>query len=407
MSRIAYADCFSGASGDMMLGGLVSAGVQPADLRSELAKLPLDGYSIAFEQVRRAGLSATHARVEASKAHPHRRLAEIRTLVDASRLPDEDRRNVLDVFDRLIEAEANVHGIAPDEVELHEVGAVDAIVDVVGAVVGLRLLGVDRLYVSALPVGAGSVKTAHGTLPVPAPATLELLVMANAPLIAAPDPPTELVTPTGAALLTVLGTFERPAMRVTGVGVGAGSREIPGRPNVMRLWVGEALPEPAVRSMSLVETNIDDMNPEILPHVIGLLLQAGAGDAWVTPIVMKKGRPAFQLSALCDDALLGAITSIVLRETSTLGLRIQRVERQEAEREVIEFQSSLGPAAVKAKRLDGRLVAIAPEFERCREIAQSSGLPLQEVYRAVEAEAWQSLGGLPAQSGIEHTKRGE
>jgi uncharacterized protein (DUF111 family) len=222
-------------------------------------------------------------------------------------------------------------------------------------------------------------------LPLPAPATLELVARARAPIIEGEGPRGELVTPTGAALLTTLGRFERPAMRVESVGYGAGGRDPEGRPNVLRVWLGET--EPAGKRMRLLETNVDDMTPELLAYAQEALMAAGAADAWFTPIQMKKGRPATMLSVLCQEALESALVSLLLRETSTLGVRVRDVSRYEAEREVLEFESSLGPAAVKVKRLPGEAPRVAPEYELCRRIAQERGLPLAEVYRIVAAEA--------------------
>jgi uncharacterized protein (TIGR00299 family) protein len=386
MNRIAYLDCFSGVSGDMLLGALVDAGVPQEDLQAELAKLPLGGYRLDVARTQRAGLAATELRVGLEEAaQPHRRLPDIVALIDGSALPLTDREAAANVFRSLARAEAQVHGVPPDEVGFHEVGAIDAIVDIVGAVVGLRLLGVEQLYCSPLPAGGGVARSAHGELPVPAPATLALLAQAGAPLAAAPDAGFELVTPTGAAIVTTLSRFERPAIAVRAVGYGAGSRDIEGRPNVLRLWLGEALERPA--TMLLIETNIDDMNPELYAYAQERLFAAGAADVWFTPIQMKKGRPGVLLSVLCPVWCEHDIADVLLRETSTLGLRVQEVRRHEADREALEFESSLGPAAVKVKRLPGRPPAVAPEYEACARIARERGLPLAEVYRLIQQEA--------------------
>ena len=269
---------------------------------------------------------------------------------------------------------------------LHDVGAVDAIVDVMGAVAGLRLLGAEKLYCSALPLGSGDVSGPHGVLPVPAPATLELMAMSAAPIRASPAPG-ELVTPTGAAIVTTLVAFERPEMTVERVGYGAGTRDPEGRPNVLRLWLGASPEGRGTRPMLLIETNIDDMTPEMLAYVQAKLLAEGAADAWLAPVTMKKGRAAVVLSVLCTEADEERIARLLLRETSTLGVRVRPVHRWEAEREVLEFESSLGPAAVKVKRLPGEPPRFAPEYESARALAESSGLPIAEVYRIVEREA--------------------
>ena len=301
-----------------------------------------------------------------------------------------DKERAAAVFRRLAEAEAKVHGETVTSVHLHDVGAVDAIVDVVGAVAGLRMLGAEQVYCSPLPLGSGQVSGPHGVLPVPAPATLELIAAANAP-IRTTDATGELVTPTGAAIVTTLAAFTRPEMTIDAVGYGAGTRDPADRPNVLRLWLGDAEVSRATRPMLLIETNIDDMTPEMLAYVQGKLIAEGAADAWLSPVTMKKGRAAVVLSLLCHEADEERLARLLLRETSTLGVRVRPVHRWEADREVMTFESSLGPAAVKVKRLPGEPPRFAPEYESAREIAESSGLPIAEVYRIIEREAEQHL----------------
>jgi uncharacterized protein (TIGR00299 family) protein len=385
VTRIAYLDCFSGVSGDMLLGALIDAGASDAALRGELAKLPLEGYELEARKVTRAGLAATRAIVEVAADHSPRTLTDVLEVIERSKLPAGDKKKGSLVFQRLAEAEAKVHGETVETVHLHDVGAVDAIVDVMGTVAGLRLLQVEALFSSALPVGAGSVEGPHGMLPVPAPATLELLTRAKAPMREADGGRGELVTPTGAAIVTALAKFERPEMTLERAGYGAGSREIAGQPNVLRLWVGEAVAT-ATRPMLLIETNIDNMTGEMLGYARDRLLEAGAADVWFTSIQMKKGRPGVMLSAICSEAEEEALARLLLRETSTLGVRVRPVHRWEAEREVIEFDSSLGPAVVKVKRIAGEPPRVAPEYEACKRIAKARGLPLTNVYRVVEAE---------------------
>ena len=391
MTRVAYLDCFSGISGDMLLGSLIDAGLPAGDLRSELAKLPVSGYRVDVARTQRAGLAATQVTVVLEEAaQPHRRLPDVLALISGSALPPEDKERGSAVFRRLAEAEGRVHGVEPDAVDFHQVGAVDAIVDVMGAVAGLRLLDVQELYCSPLPAGGGSVTGAHGRLPVPAPATLALLADANAPLAAGPDPQMELVTPTGAAIVTALARFQRPAMAVRAAGYGAGARDLEGHPNVLRLWLGESLAgRPA--TMLLIETNIDDMNPELYGYAQERLFEAGAADVWFVPIQMKKNRPGVLLSVLCAAEREEAIAAVLLGETSTLGMRVSEVRRHEAERKPFEFESSLGPAAVKVKRLPGRPPTVAPEYEACARLARKRGLPLIEVYRIVQEEALRRL----------------
>ena len=385
MGRLAYLDCFSGVSGDMLLGAIIDCGVSVGDLRGELAKLRLDGYNLSATRVTRSGLAATQAVVEVAGAPAPRTLGDVLGIIDRSSLPHEDREKAARIFQRLAEAEAKVHGETVEAVHLHDVGAVDAIVDVMGTLAGLRLLDVHEVFASPLPAGAGAVDGPHGKLPVPAPATLELLSRANAPLRPADGASGELVTPTGAAILTIVGRFERPAMTLERAGYGAGSREIEGRPNVLRIWLGERT-ERGVRQMVLIETNIDDMTGEMLGYARDKLLHAGAADVWFTSIQMKKGRPGVALSVICGEAQEEEIARLLLRETSTLGVRVRPVHRWEAERELLEFESSLGPASVKVKRLAGEPPTIAPEYEACKRLAEATGLPLAEVYRIVQAE---------------------
>jgi pyridinium-3,5-bisthiocarboxylic acid mononucleotide nickel chelatase len=388
LTRIAYLDCFAGISGDMLLGALLDAGLELDALRSELARLGVDGWSLRAERVSRSGIAATKAHVElAESPQPHRRLPDILAIIERSTLDEGDKQRSADVFRRLADAEARVHGVATDAIDFHEIGALDAIVDIVGGVVGLRLLGIERLYCSALPAGGGTARSSHGALPVPAPATLELIATARAPIAASTgDRTMEMVTPTGAALVTTLATFERPPMHVSAVGYGAGGRDPEGWPNALRIWLGETI-EPATPAMLLVETNIDDMNPEIYGYVQEQLFAAGAADVWFQPIQMKKNRPGVMLSVLCSADREDAIAGVLLRETSTLGVRVSPVSRHEAQRESFEFESSLGRAAVKVKRLPGEPPRVAPEYEACRRIAEACGLPLAEVYRVVEREA--------------------
>jgi uncharacterized protein (TIGR00299 family) protein len=391
LPRVAYFDCFSGASGDMILGALVDSGLAFELLEAELAglALPEGSFRLTASSVKRAGFAATKVDVEVLEPPRHRSVNDVLEIIGRSRLPEADKHAATRIFQALGRAEATVHGKPEDETELHEVGAVDAIVDVTGAVAGLRLLGIDRVYVSPLPLGHGEARGSHGAIPVPAPATLELIAAAGAPIATGEGARGELVTPTGAAILTTLGVFERPAMLVHAVGYGAGGRDPADRPNVLRLWLGET--ETAARTMRLVETNIDDMTPELFGYVQERLLAAGAADVWFTAVQMKKNRPGVMLSVLCSEALESEVVRIILGETTTLGMRSQDVRRFEAEREPFEFDSSLGPAAVKVKRLQGETPRVAPEYEACRRLAEATGLPLAEVYRIVTEEALRLL----------------
>lgn len=389
--RIAYFDGMSGASGDMILGALVDAGLPLDALRDELRKIPLDGYELHAQRTARAGIAATKMTVRTAEGDtPRRRLADIRALLDASALPPEDRARAGSVFARLAEAEASAHGVSIEDVHFHEVGAVDAIVDIAGTVIGLRLLGIEQVFSAPLVVGHGVVRAAHGELPVPAPGTLRLIEMAGAPIASTRDEPAfEALTPTGAALLTTFATFERPAMRLLDIGYGAGQRDTPGRPNVLRVWLGETEGEPMAAPaprLMLFEANIDDMSPEIYDWVQERLFAAGALDVWFAPIQMKKNRPATMLSAIAPPAAEAAIARAFLRETSTLGVRVREVWRHEAERRSFTFVSSLGEVRAKARVLPEGGIAAAPEHDSCRALAEASGLPLIEVFRRLAAE---------------------
>ncbi len=392
--KIAYFDCFAGASGDRVLGALVDAGLNLGILEGNLRRLALSGYRLSSEKVQRGALSGTKVDVVMEGPQPsHRSLSDILRLIDISTFPPQVKEQSARTFQRLAAAEAKIHGVGVQEVEFHEVGAVDAIVDVVGSIIGLRLLGVQRVFASPLPLGGGTVASAHGILPVPAPATLELIAAAKAPV--RPSFPGEselgeMVTPTAAAILTTIASFERPAFALERIGYGAGSRNPARFPNVLGLWLGE-MPVPASGHLVLLETNIDDMIPELYGYVMERLFALGAKDVWFTPIQMKKNRPATMLSVLAAAENQAAIIQAIMQETSTLGIRVQTIQRHELQREEREFESSLGPAKVKVKHLPDGSRTISPEYEVCRELALQHGLPLQEVYRLLMKEAAEKL----------------
>jgi uncharacterized protein (TIGR00299 family) protein len=377
----------------MLLGAMLDSGLSEELLRAELAKLGVDGYRLRVAKTDRGGLAATQAVVELDdpEGGPHRRLGDMLALIAESILPLADKERIGRVFRRLAEAEARAHGTDAESAVLHELGSLDTVIDVAGAVAGLRLLAVEELYASALPLGSGSVESAHGLLPVPAPAALLLMAEAKAPATES-DQPGEFVTPTGAAIVTTLARFERPAMTVEAVGHGAGSRNPPDRPNLLRLWLGERLPAERDR-MLLIETNIDDMTAELLGYVQERLFAAGAADVWFTPIQMKKNRPATKLSLLCSTQSEDLLVKVLLAETSTLGVRVTEVRRHETRRRALQVETSLGTASVKVKNLEDGEQQVSPEYEDCRRIAQERNLPLAEVYRIVESEARAHLEG--------------
>ena len=396
--RVAYFDAVGGAAGDMILGALLDAGLSLADLERELARLPVSGYRLRQERVRKHHIAATRflVDVEGEDHHHHqqdapeesghgRSLADIQNLIDHSELPRGVKHTAKRVFRRLGEAEAKVHGVPVAEVHFHEVGAVDSIVDVVGAVLALDLLGLEGIYSSPLPMGSGTIETRHGVYPLPAPATLELAASARAPLISSAIR-SEQVTPTGAAILTTLASFAQPSMRIERVGYGAGQADL-SIPNVLRVWIGvrdESGPYEGAgaEELCVLETNIDDMNPELYGHVLDRLLQAGALDALVSQVIMKKGRLGAKIEVLCRPGDQQRLVDLLLRETSTLGVRAGRVVRFAAEREMDRVETPYGTLAVKVKRSNGRAVSAVPEFEDCRRLAEASGTPLIDVYQA-------------------------
>jgi hypothetical protein len=382
---IAYLDCFSGISGDMLLGALVDAGLAIADLRADLSRLPLHGYEVTAERVQKQGIAGTLVRVQAEPSHTHRGLHDILDILRAGSLPPEVSAAAARTFERLAAAEARVHGATIEEVHFHEVGAVDAIVDIVGAFCGLHRLGIERVYASPLPLGGGWVDTAHGRLPVPAPATVELLH--GVPSYGGPVE-AELVTPTGAAILTTIcrDFGEMPPMAIHAVGWGAGSKDLP-HPNLLRLFLGEPTKRPQQQRLMLIETNIDNMNPELFGHLMERLLEAGALDVFYTPIVMKKSRPATLVSVLSEPPLVDSLCDILFRETTTLGMRLTEVGRRCLDREWRQVQTEYGPVRVKIGRLDDEILNIAPEYEDCVRLAKEKAVPAKVVYDAARRAA--------------------
>ncbi|MFA0754129.1 MAG: hypothetical protein IMHGJWDQ_001913 [Candidatus Fervidibacter sp.] len=390
---VAYFDCFAGISGDMALGALIDAGASLDALVDGLRSLPLTGWELRVERVRKGTIATTSVTVVVTSEHEERRLSDIERLIAASALKDSVKAKSLAIFRLLAEAEAKVHGVSLDEVHFHEVGAVDSIVDIVGTVYALELLGVQSIYASALPFTRGRIKVAHGELPVPAPAAMELLVgMPVYPL--ALD--AELVTPTGAALLKGLATHfgAPPPFTPQKIGYGAGKRDLP-FPNVLRVIIGETMASlPLERErLTVVETNLDDMMGELAGFVMERLFAAGARDVWLTPTQMKKNRPAFVLSVLCDASALPEVLTILLRETTTLGVRVQEVERLCLPREIWQVATPYGTVRVKVARLGSEIVNIAPEYEDCRQRALQHGVPLKEVMAAAMRAAQQIREG--------------
>jgi pyridinium-3,5-bisthiocarboxylic acid mononucleotide nickel chelatase len=424
---IAYFDCFHGAAGDMLLASLFDAGLEPAALEEVLAVLPLGGYTIQHQRTSSHQVSGSRVRVRLHEPQPSRTWADIRTMLEGAALPERTRAGALGAFGRLARAEAHVHGVAVDTVHFHEVGAVDSIVDMVGFCAGLELLGVEQVYASALPLGGGWVATQHGQLPVPAPATLALLAEVGAPTLPSVTGG-EVLTPTAAALLAELARFEQPLMSIQRVGYGFGHKEF-GRLNGLRVWLGLPLenpwegwergaghehdhhhhgdhthdhdydyrPDPRGHERVVeVRCNLDDASGEIVAYTIERLLEAGALDAWAAPLVMKKGRPAVQLCCLARPADVESLAHLILRETPTLGVRWETMQRIVAERRIVWVETPWGTVRLKQKILAGEMVASAPEYDDCAALARANHIPLAMVYTAAIEQDATTYGRPPA-----------
>ena len=373
----------------MFLGSLVDAGVPEAALREVIDKIDIKGFSLIVKSVDKVGIHATHIDVDLTSKHHHRGLSDILKLIRKAEIPEAVKDKACLVFQRLGAAEAKVHGLPLEKVHFHEVGAVDAIIDIVGTVFGFHYLGIDRIYCSPLRVGRGFVKAAHGIMPIPAPATAELL---NGIPWYPGDIDRELVTPTGAALVAELcsGFGDRPAgflSEKTAYGAGTWDLIIP---NVLRLSVGTIPEEKHSDTKWLLEANVDDSTPEVIAYVIDKLMAAGALDAWITPIIMKKGRPAFLLSALCDETNKLKVEDVVFAETSSIGVRWQEVRRTVANRSIVPVMTEWGSVGVKIAERNGEIINVAPEFGDCRALAEQSGTPLKKIYQAA-LQAWNAL----------------
>lgn len=395
---IAYFDCFSGASGDMIVGALLDAGADFEALKARLASLGVPGCELRAEKVRRKGMAGTKFHVdthahphshdhehkhEHAEAHSHRHLGDIIELIDKADLAPRAADRAKRIFARLADAEARVHGVGREKVHFHEVGAADSIMDVVGACVALELLGVDEVFSSPIPVGSGRVECEHGTMPVPAPATAELLVGA---MTTTGNAEGEITTPTGAAVLTTLAEAfgPIPAMAVSAVGLGAGTRDDTPLPNLLRVFIGAPADGANVETVMELSVNLDDCTGEVVGRAIGRLLSAGCLDAWATPIVMKKSRPAWTLSALCELRDVGSVEKLLFAETTTFGIRRRPCRRSRLERRFETVETPFGPIRVKVGRLGGRTVTASPEFDDCAAAADAHHVGVREVQAAAE-----------------------
>ena len=391
--RLAYFDCPSGAAGDMILGACVDAGAPFEALRAELRKLALPGWDLRLTEVRRGAFRAAKVDVDidGGRHHHHRNLGDIVAILRGSTLAPVLVERAERIFTRLADAEAKVHGTTREAVRFHDVGAVDAIVDITGSVVAFDLLGVEAVAVSPLPVGGGAVEGAHGRMPLPAPGTAELL--RGFPVFDS-GVRREILTPTGAAILTTLGrAAERmPAMTIGAVGYGAGTWDPPDTANVLRVFVGEAAAEEAAETIAQVETTIDDMSPQLYEPLLDRLLEAGAVDVFLTPVVMKRSRPGTVLTALCPPARLDAVRRVLFEESTTIGVRWSERRRTVLPRETVSLVTPDGPLRVKVSRLGDRVVTVTPEFADVVRIARDKGLPVREVLERARTEAARVLG---------------
>jgi uncharacterized protein (TIGR00299 family) protein len=386
--KLAYFDCFSGISGDMTLGALVHAGVPLDHLRDELKALDVPGWELRAENVWKNGMAASYVRVITQESHTHRSLSTIETILQKSQLAAPVRDRAIAIFRKLGEAEAAVHDVPIEKIHFHEVGAVDAIVDIVGACIGFAHLGIERFACSPLNVGGGTAKMAHGVLPVPAPATARLLL--GKPTYST-GVQKELVTPTGAAIVaTLCESFgPQPPMSVSAIGYGAGTADLESQPNVLRLMIGDAAATHAGVSseeIRVIEANLDDLNPQVYGYFLERALAAGALDVFTTPIQMKKNRPGTLLTVLCKPADEGKFQDLLFAETTTLGVRSHTTQRRVLPREWETVATRYGEVRMKLARVNGKVVQISPEYEDCRKLAEVNSVPLQRIMQ----EAMQS-----------------
>ena len=381
MMKVLYYDCFSGISGDMNLGAMIDLGIDVSFLRSELEKLNLEGWELISEKSQRHGISGTKVTVRQTKhEHVHRHLPDIERIIKGSALSDKVKDLSMKIFMRIAEAESKVHGVALDHVHFHEVGAIDSIIDIAGAAICYNALDVDAVHVSELELGSGFVMCDHGRLPVPAPATSE--IVRGIPIkLGGVD--FEATTPTGAAIVTALGTRfgNQTALSITKTGYGIGQREHPTVPNVLRVFLGETAGDRIQGHRAvLLETNIDDMNPEFYEHLSEKLFMAGAADVFFTQVIMKKGRPGVKLSVICEKGAEGRLKEIIFTESTTVGMRTFEFSKDTLAREIFKLNTLYGEVTFKRSLFNGRQVSLKPEYEECRKIALERNIPIKEVY---------------------------
>jgi len=389
--KLAYFDCFSGISGDMCLGAIVDAGVPLKSLRKELWKIPVKGYKLHERRVKRSNLTAMKVDVVLSKQTakpPLNKWDDIKALIQRSSLSQKIKQKGLKIFRRIFEAEAVIHGKALKTVHLHELGAIDAVMDIFGTIIGLDLLGIGKVYSSPVNLGSGIVKTSDGIIPIPAPATVEILK--NTPVYSN-GLPFELTTPTGAAIIKEISyNFgDIPLAEIEKTGIGAGNRDLKDWPNVLRIFISGDLPSnnfQDIENITVIETNIDDMNPQIFEYVVDMLYKAGALDVYLTQVIMKKGRPGILMTVLCNNKIREKLIHIILGETSTIGLRFFEVKRRILQRYIKRIETDLGSVRVKFSITDKDKIKATPEYEDCKKIARKHKLPLTEVMNKIKQQ---------------------
>lgn len=397
--KIAYFDCFSGISGDMCLGALVGAGLSLKKIEKELKRLPVRGYSLSEKKVRRAGIAATKVDVVLSsgtrgQSAEVKKWKDIQKIIKTSSLPDDIKQKGQEIFRRLFEAESRAHGESINKVHLHELGGLDCLIDIFGTLIGLELHGIKSIYASPINLGSGSVQTMHGRLPVPAPATTEIL--RELPVYSS-GIPFELTTPTGAAILKSIskGFGEMPVFVLKKIGVGAGTREFKNSPNILRILIGDIYKKSSNETVTVIETNIDDMNPQIYEYLMEKLFRKGALDVCMTQVIMKKARPGIRLSVLCDKNRRDDLIGMILKETTTIGVRYYEASRVTMERGLKDLQTRYGKIRLKISKFrgtdpfsgQGTGLKYTPEYEDCKRIAKKSGVPLLEVIEEAKRAA--------------------
>ncbi len=376
--KIAYIDCFSGISGDMILGALIDLGLDTSDLKKELKKLNLGGWELTAKKQQKNHITATKVDIIVKQKQNHRHLNDIFRIIDESKLDSDIKESSKKIFLKLAKAESKVHNIDIDSVHFHEVGATDSILDIVGSVISLKKLNIEKICTSPLPLGTGFVKCAHGTIPIPAPATVELLK--GIPVYST-DIKGELVTPTGAAIITTITArfSEMPEMQIEKIGYGAGTSDFD-HPNLLRIFLGNAKENYAQDAVNIIETNIDDMNPEYYSHISEKLFASGALDVYLTNIQMKDNRPAIKLTVIAAQETTDNLTDIIFTETTTFGIRIYRGMRKKLFTEKKQVKTKYGPITIKIGKSGNKIMTISPEYKDCKKIADAHNLPIKQIY---------------------------